>query len=226
MGNLKPCHNHLKNLQAQEKQLTETGLALDALFTEEESRLSREDEASHLRSVYQATVEQLQRLEEMEAVTKHGHSRVNLILSLGELFLTAMISKGRRMLAIADCLLKNSSDKQQPFGLVLISVGPRGLPEDLQVVSISQLARESNRAEPEIISKLREDGYLLFSEKEFSLLIDRLIDDIREGRQHLPVSREKLSEIAALNKPKPGIRTIEIISCQLQGEVIPPRSCS
>ena len=210
MESLKSFHDHLKDLQPQAKKLIETGLALNALFAGEETRLKREDEASSLRAAYRAIVEQLQRLKEVEASASRGHSQANLILSLGELALTAMVSKGKRLSAITDYLLHGPTDRQQPFGLVMVCIGARGLPDDAGVVSISQLARESNRPEPEIMNKLREDGYLLFSEKAFSLLIDRLIGNVREGRLRLPVSREKLSEITALNKPKLRAKIIEV----------------
>jgi len=85
--------------------------------------------------------------------------------------------------------------KRRPFGTVLVSIGPKGLPDDVQVVSISELARQSNRQESEVISELREHGHLLFSEEAFSRLIDRLTSDVQEGRLLLPVPTEKLAEI-------------------------------
>jgi hypothetical protein len=91
----------------------------------------------------------------------------------------------------------------------MVCIGPKGLPDDVRGVSISQLARESGRLESQIINKLREDDYLLFSKEVFSLLIDGLIGAIREGKLHLPVSRDKLAEIAGLSRPKPTIRVIE-----------------
>jgi hypothetical protein len=92
----------------------------------------------------------------------------------------------------------------------MVCVGPEGLPDNVRVISISQLARESNRPQTEIMSKLQDDGYLLFSEEAFSLLIDRLVGDVREGRLHLPVSRDRLVEIAELGKPKPSIKLIKV----------------
>jgi hypothetical protein len=209
MESLKSFHDHLKNLQPQAKKLIETGLALNALFAGEETRLKREDEASSLRAACRAIVERLQRLKAIEASASCGHSQANLMLSLTELVLTAMVSKGNRLSAIADYLLQAPTDKQ-PFGLVMACIGPRGLPDDVEVVSVSQLARESNRPQPEIMNKLQDDGYLLFSEEAFSLLIDRLVGDVREGKLHLPVSREKLSEITGLNKLKLRAKVIEV----------------
>ena len=209
MGSLKPFHDHLQSLQSKAKNLNEAGPALDALFTKEGTRLRREDEVSRLKYLCRTVAAQLESVERSELSAKHGHSQANLILSLGELVLTAIISKGRRMSAIADYRRQSPTDKQ-PFGLVMICIGPRGLPDDAQVVAISQLARESNRTEPEIINRLQEDSYLLFNEETFSVLISKLVTDIRDGRLCLPISSEKLSEITALNKPKLRARIIEV----------------
>ena len=210
MGNLKPIFSHLEDLRSKTKNLTETSLALNALFAREETRLKWEDEASSLRAVYRVIVEQLQRLKEAEASASRGHSQANLVLFPVGLVLTAMVSKGNRLSAMRDYLLHGPTDRQQPFGLVMVCIGPGGLPDDARVVSISQLARESNRLQPEIMNKLQNDGYFLFSEETFSLLIDRLIVDVREGKLHLPVSREKLSEITGLNKPKLRAKIVEV----------------
>ena len=200
MGSLKPFHGRLENLQCKAKSLTATGLALTNLLAEEASRLNRWDEASRLRTLYFSIRRQLERVKNGEDAASYGYSQANLIVSLGGLAIGGMIktaSKNKQLSAFADYLLKSPTDKERPFGLILICIGPKGLPDDAGVVSISQLARESNRPELEIINKLQEGGYLLFNEKTFSLLIDRLIDDVREGRLRLPVSREKLFEITA-----------------------------
>jgi len=210
MENLKPFHGHLEGLQSKTKNLTETGLALNALFAGEETRLKREDEASSLRAACRAIVERLQRLKAIEASASCGHSQANLMLSLTGLVLTAMGSKGNRLSAMRNYLLHGPTDRQQPFGLVMACIGPRGLPDDVEGVSVSQLARESNRPQPEIMNKLRDDAYLLFSEEAFSLLIDRLIGNVREGKLHLPVSRDKLVEITGLNKQKLRAKVIEV----------------
>jgi hypothetical protein len=196
-------------LKSQANKLTESGLALNSIFDQEEIQLKRENEASGLRAVYRAVEEQLQRLERTEASVERGHSQVNLLFSLGGLAVAPMVLKNNRLSAMRDYLLRESTDRQQPFGLVMVCIGPKGLPDDVRCVSISQLARESGRPQPETINKLREDGYLLLGQEEFSALIDKLIGDVREGRLSLPISRDKLAEITGLNKPKPRIKIIK-----------------
>jgi hypothetical protein len=209
MENMKSLHEHLENLQSQAKKLTESGLALNSIFAREEIRLNREDEASSLRAVYRAVVGQLQRLERTEASVERARSQASLMFSLGGLAVAAMGSKSKRLSAMKDYLLREPTDRQRPFGLVMVCIGSKGLPDDVRGISISQLARESGRQESQIINKLREDGYLLFSEHIFSLLIDGLSGHIREGKLNLPVSRDKLAEITGLKKPKPRIKVIE-----------------
>jgi hypothetical protein len=210
MEGLKSFHDRLKNLQPQGKKLTETMVALNALFVEEEIRQKREDEASILMMLRCAIVEQLQELKRIETSASLGHSQGNLVLFPIGLALTAMFSKNNRPSAITDYLLRGSGDRYRPFGTVMVCVGPRGLPDDAKAISISQSARDSNRLEPEIVNRLQENGYLLFSEEVFSSLIDKLAADVRQGKLRLPVSREKLAEIAGLNKPKSRIKIVPI----------------
>lgn len=199
MGDLKPFQNYLEDLRSKANNLTETGLALDALFAREEARLNREDEASSLREVYRTVLEQVQRLREIELLASCDQSRVKLILSMTELAVTAIVSRGK-LSAITDCLLRGSAYKQQSVGLVMVSIGPEGLPDDVRSISVSRLARESNQSEEEIISRLNDDGYLLMSEDSFSSLISRLMGDIREGKLHLPVSGDRLAQITESNQ--------------------------
>jgi len=208
MDNLKPLHSQLEGLQSKTKNLTKTSLALNTLFAREKTHIKWKDEASNLRAVYRDIVVQFQRLKEVEASASLGHSQAKLVLLPIGLFVTAMIAKENRLSAIEDHLLKAKADKR-PFGLVKVRIGPKGLPDDVGVVSISQLARESHRPQPEIMNELQDDGYLLFTEEECSLLIDRLIADVREGKLRLPVSSQKLAEITGLKRPEPRIWVIE-----------------
>ena len=198
MESLKSYHNRLQSLQHQAERLTATGLSLITLFAEEANRLSREDEASRLRTLYHTLTEQLGQVKRDEDSASYGHSKARLVASLGGLVVGVaikMASKDKQLSAFSDHLLNNLGGKRLPFGLVFVFIGPKGLPDDARVVSIARLARESNREESEVINELQERGYLLFSEEAFPLLIDKLTDDVQEGRLLLPVPTEKLAEI-------------------------------
>jgi hypothetical protein len=212
MEGLTPHNTYLKNLKHQVRRLTSAGLSLITLFAEEANRLSREDEALRVKALYSSIRQQLDLAKRSEDAASYGHSQANLIFSLGGLAASSiigMVSKNKRRSATAGHLLQSLNNEQPPFGRVLVCIDPEGLPDDVRVVSISKLARESNRPESEVIYELQERGCLLFSEKEFSLLIDRLVDDVREGRLCLPISREKLFDITLQSKSKLGARKVE-----------------
>ena len=204
MENLKSFYDQLENLQRQAKTLTLAGLSLITLFDEEAKRLDREDEASRLRALFNAIAEDLERVKSSESSASYAHSQVSLVVSwstLGVAAVMAMVSKDNRL---SSHLLKSLGNKKKPpFGNVLVCIGPEGLPDDVEIVSVSRLARESNRLESEVINGLGERGCLLFSEEAFSRLIDKLVEAVREGRLRLPISREKLSQITLPGEWKP-----------------------
>ncbi len=205
MESLRSFHDHLGNLQHQARKLTSAGLSLTPLFAEEAKRLSREDEASRLRVLSRAVVAHLDRVKRDEGSESYAQSQINLEVSVIALAMSAgraIISKNNRLSRISDSI-KSAGIKKFPFGNVLVCVGPKGLPDDVGVVSISRLARESNRDESEVINELKKRGCLLFSKEAFSLLIDKLVDDVREGRLRLPISGEKLSDIKTSSLFKP-----------------------
>ena len=197
MEGLTPNSACLKNLRYQVRKLTAVGLSLSNLFAEEAGRLNQRDEASRLEALYFSIRQQLDRAKRDEDIASYEYSKAKLIVSLGRLAVGGtikMVSKNKELQAFSDHLLNSLGGEQRPFGMVLICVGPRGMPDDVQVVSISRLARESNQEESEVINELQRHGCLLFSEKAFSFLIDKLACDVQEGRLLLPISTEKLTE--------------------------------
>jgi hypothetical protein len=210
MEGLKSFCEHLQSLRSRANKLAETGLALNVLFAGEQTRLERNDEVSILEGVRRRIVKQLQELKRVEASAGHGQSTANLLLVPLGLLVRAVLSGDNRPSAVKNPVLDDPTGRQRRFGLVMVCIGPNGLPDDAWVASVSQLARESNRTESEVVRRLHENGYLLFSGEVFSSLIDKLVTDVRQGRLRLPVSRKKLADIAGLNKPSSAIRIMPI----------------
>jgi hypothetical protein len=196
----------VENLRRQAENLTSTALSLVSVFTQEASRLDRNDEALRLKALYYSIIQQLHRAKHSENTAEYGRVRADTISTLGGLALGAVakrVSKNKQLSALTDTLFESPLAKEPPFGKVLICVGPRGLPDGVEIVCISRLARKSNREELGIIKELQEHGFLLFSEKTFSSLIDKLANDIHEGWRHLPVSMKELTEIKASGTSDP-----------------------
>lgn len=212
MEDLRGHDMHLNKLQHQARTLTSVGLSLVSLFAQEASWLSREDEASRLRVLHYVILEQLDGAKRSEDAASDGHSKASLVFSLGGLaagLLIKKVSKNERLSALSGHLLNSLVDEQSPFGTVLVCIGPKGLPDDAAVVSISRLARESDRQESEVTNELKEWGFLLLSKEEFSLIIDKLVVDVREGRLRLPISRDKLPEVKTSGQLKLEVKKSE-----------------
>jgi hypothetical protein len=208
MEGLRSFYEHLTDMRSQTEKLIDARLGLNALFAEEETRLQREDEASSLRTIYSTIAKRLKELRGIEDSARSDNSRTDAILYVTGLVREAIVSKDNRALAIQDYLVRKRAESKRPFGLVMVRIGPRGLPDDAEAVSISRLARDSNRSEPEIVNGLPGERYLLFTEAAFSILVDEIVVGIREGKLHLPLSRDRLAQIMGLNRPKSSIKIV------------------
>ncbi len=212
MEGLDSFNAYLKNLRHKAASLMSTVLSLSVMLEGEADRLRREDEASRLRALLSSSKMELDAAKRSEESARYGHTQANMIVSLGGLALGSLIraaSKNTQVSGKAGKILQNLSIGERPFGKVLINVGPEGLPDDVRVISISELARHSNRPEQEVMNELLKGGRLLFSEDEFSHLIDRLINGVLQGQMSLPVSLKTLKEMNVLSKPGLRVKQME-----------------
>jgi hypothetical protein len=200
MEGLESFHAYLKNAQHQAGILAEAVVSLSQSFELEAERLTREDQAQHLKAIHTTIVEKLEWSRQMESAARYGNTKARVAWSLAGLaanLITRATTENRQTQEFVDHLFDTSQLAERPYGTVMVCVGPKGMPDDVHVVSISELARESKQPELKVIQKLREHGCLLISQEAFVHLIDRLITDIREGRLYLPVMGNKLSEMVA-----------------------------
>ena len=200
MEGLESFHAYLKNLSHQAGILAEAAVSLSKSFEVESDRLTREDGVQRLKVIHAAIVEELDRSRRLEDAARYGSTKANLILSFtgfAAKVIVAATTENQQARNLVDHVFDTSAEKKLPYGTVMVCVGPKGLPDDVRVISISKLARESNRSESETIQELRRRGYLMFNQEAFSRLIDKLVIDVREGRLHLPIPIEKLSERVA-----------------------------
>ncbi len=199
----------LEKLHQKGSELASSAESLAALFEAELTNLKRKDEVTRLNVLRSTVLQQVERATGEEMAAAYGHSKAEVVTSLFQLGggLIAMTSENRTMRAISRELLADSGGREPTYGTVLVRIGPKGLPEDVEVVCISRLARKSKQDESEVMDRLLARGNLLFGEKPFSHLIDRLAGEILKGGLSLPVSTERLSQlqegrILRLNPPK------------------------
>jgi hypothetical protein len=187
----------LEDLRHRARELASAVDSITILLDEEAIRLRRKDQVARLNALRSAVLERVERVRMEERAASSGHSQATLVVSLFRLGagVITMASENRTMRAISRQLLAGPGGREPPFGTVLVRVAPGGIPEDVDVISISSLARESNRGEREVMDGLLGGGNLLFDSEAFSFLIDRLVAEILRGALGLPVSTEKLSQL-------------------------------
>lgn len=81
------------------------------------------------------------------------------------------------------------------FGTVLVGIGIEGVPDDVHVVCLSRLARESHRKEIDIVMQMQDAKKLLLTEDNFIKLLTWLADEIMAGRKKLPFKPERPARI-------------------------------
>ena len=197
MEGLESFHAHVKNLQPHAGILADALVSLSQSFEAEAEWLTRENEVQQLKTIHATVVEKLAWSRHMETMKRYEHNKMRLTFSLAGLAakLIAQSTQNRQAQCFANHAFSTGKRNELSYGTVMVCIGPKGMPDDVQVISISELARNSNQPEFEIIMELRKGGGLLFTQEAFTLLIDRLTIEIREGRLHLPIIGNKLSEV-------------------------------
>ena len=201
MEGIESFHTYLKNFQHQAGILAEAAVSLSKSFGAEADRLTREDGVQRLKAIHAAVAEELERARRLESTASYGYTKANLPFSItGSIvkIIVAASTENQRALKFVNQVFDTSTERKPPYGTVMVCVGLKGLPDDVRVVSISELAREGNLSESETMQKLRKSGYLLFNQEAFSRLIDKLVIDVREGRLHLPIPTETLTRAETL----------------------------
>ena len=84
-------------------------------------------------------------------------------------------------------LANNQFKRTEPFGTIAVAVGDAGVPDDVQVVSLSKYAREQRLSESTVSSELEARGYRLLTPEPFFAFLDELKDKVLKGALSLPV---------------------------------------
>ena len=190
-------YTSLEDLKRRASELVSAVQTLATLFEEGAARLSREDQVARLKILRAAILQKVERAKAQETAANTGHSMASTVSSLFRFGggLITLTSEDTTMQAISQHLLARPARKEPSFGTILISVGSGGVPEDVEVINISRLTRESKRDECDVTNGLLADGHLLFTANAFSSLIDRLADEILKGGLSLPVPAERIRKI-------------------------------
>lgn len=168
---------------------------LAVTFIESNMRLIQHDQVARLGVLKSRINKEVEEFERMESATQIGHIKGTLLNS-GLTFVFGSLSMkaiGRKdSLKIGAQMAGSVLSKTIPFGNVLISIGKEGIPEDVRVIPVSHLARESNRSESEVKASSKNKGYLLITPEQFAELLDHVEQAVLDGSVCLPLARSEV----------------------------------
>ncbi len=170
----------------------------DNEITDSESRIIRYDQVVQLHVVKLRIIREVKDITRMESTEQFHDDKMALLGASGAFIVGTLFGASKfqkDVLKTAVSFTRPILSKNTPFGKVLVSIGKEGLPNDVKVVSVSRLTRESKRSEAKIEAGFKEDGYLLMTSETFDKVIDSVESGIRDGSLSLPVKADKLSQI-------------------------------
>ena len=203
MAGLDSVYTDLKNIHDQVSSLTTAVISLNESFEAESIRLIRQDAVQRLKTIRNAIRGDLERIRNSESTAKYGKTKADAVFSLTGAaikLLTGALTDDPQTRSFVNNVFSTDTREKSTFGMMRVCIGPKGLPTDVWAVSVSELARKSNRLESDITRELREKGNLLLSEETFCSLIEKLGEMIREEGLVLPVHTEKIAELTTTNR--------------------------
>lgn len=167
------------------KELNDAIAESDSLITKEAEFVQRLDRVAKIDTLKSRIAAEIKRVQEEEDKSERNFNTGKLYsgvagFALGSI-LGAMSKQGKPFLSGAK-LFSTELGKEADFGTVLIATGENSKLEDIEVVSISSLAREYKKTELSIISIIKGNGYLLLTPEELWKSLHRLKEDIMEGK--------------------------------------------
>ena len=99
-------------------------------------------------------------------------------------------------------VLKKELDKTLPFGNVVVMVGPGKIPQRLEVISLSRMAREGGKSESEIMADLEAKGCRLGKPEIFLTALDKRREDVLSGAVALSLTEGQIRACLAAEIPE------------------------
>ena len=196
-----------KRIKAMRLEIADQNEAMDELatsFNHNKQQLVQDDQIACLQTLGIRILEEVESTKRMESAAQIGSYQGSLICGLaafaiGGLF--AAMNNRKDALLIGLESSNSVMSKKSPFGSVFVTIGKEGLPNDVEVVPISRLARESKTSELDVRVNLQANGYLLMTPEVFIQILDKTERGIHKGTISLPMDIDKLKLVTYAIEP-------------------------
>ena len=166
------------------------GEELSSAFASSATNLARRDQAECVRNLKSRVLAEVKYLLDMESSGESGAIKAKLVsapLSFAVVGFTGMLLHHDNPLAMAINAAGATLSKNPPFGMVLIAIGKGGLPDDVKVIPLSRMARESKMSELEVRTILADKGYFLITQEVFAATMGAVEHCVLNGVLPLPL---------------------------------------
>jgi hypothetical protein len=180
----------IEELRCQVRALEENVKALDKAFAQEAERLRRQEQAQCLDDLRARLTQEVAEMQFLESAASYSFTKGTLIsglmkFAIGGAMATMLHSK-EHPLSVGAKLAEYEFSRTKAFKIVAIAVGPKGIPRDVLVVSLSRVARETGKPESEVRAALESRGYRIMTPDDFVQLLTELKGKVLGGTATLP----------------------------------------
>jgi len=148
----------IETLCVQTRELVTALKSMAEVFAQEAVRLFRHDQLVCLHSLKARVLHEVDKVQSMETAASYAFTKATLLTGTAKLALgglVAVVAHSRKVLSVGAHLAHSDLSKNQPFGTVLVAIGPGGLPDDIILIPLSRLSRESGKTEPGVEAALK-----------------------------------------------------------------------
>jgi len=202
MESVTVCRQRLEALRCRVRTQVKALGVLKTAFAKEAEHLRRHDQAQRLRDLRSQIMREVKHVQRMESEAAYAFEMGTFITGLMKFSVGALgaAAAGRpeSPLLVGARLAKDDFERREPYGTVLVAVGPGGIPDEVNVVPVSRWARESGRPEAEIEAALKAQGCVLMQPQTFYRVMEGLEDKVVAGvLRTLPVAAARLIQKSA-----------------------------
>ncbi len=181
--------NNLKELLRyvlqETRQLNDASIELDGLIEREAESIHIQERVSNIDTLKSRLVHEINRIQEKEYISERSFNVEKFQIGIVHFVfgsIVGAVAKQKNPLLSGYRSLSTELGKKEDFGSVMIAIKKSGKLEDTEAVSISSFVREYKTTESNVISIIRDNGYITLAPKEFWELLYRLKEDLMEGK--------------------------------------------
>jgi len=197
MESMMAYRQEMDEIRCEVRALAEALGVLGKAFAQESEHLRRQEQAQCLDDLRARLTQEIAEIQRAESAASYSFTKGQFVIGLAKALGASLGSvahpTNENPLITGARHAADEWRKSAPFKTVAVAAGPRGIPEDVRVVSLSRAARETRKPESEVRAALEGRGYRIVIPGDFLRSLERLKDKVLKGTATLPFIEGRLS---------------------------------